>query len=381
MDSYFKAAVSDLDKLLDDFEQNPDEQDYLQDAQNVCDSNHCSVSSDLTSLQLNSVLSKEQQCINCCASSETLLETNQISLNETTFERLTSIQNEKNVTGLDLLSSVDGGTSDETKSLYLGRCSKPVCDLISDMGNLVHITNSEEDIKKLSDDFKSSSESLIGIDLSTVSETLIVSSVDHDKNTVKEEQNDADSELQNREGTKELDIKVELSDSCNYSGKDNVKDKNISNQLESVVDFNMPSALTQQSSKTFDAKDNLQPMNQPCEVQTDDCLVKEVVDGAVMAVIDSLKEEGSTSALPCSILQDEDLYLNDSNSKDENTKLPDFSFEENRTALQTVEKQSVKEDSRNLDLKDIIQDSSSALHVLSKDEYSSLFCLPVPGSF
>lgn len=125
MESYFKAAVSDLDKLLDDFERNPDEQDYLQDAQNAYDSNHCSVSSELTSSQLTSLLPKDQQCINCCASSETGYEINQISLNEKTLEGLTSVQNEKNVTGLDLLSSVDGGTSDEIQPLYMGRCSKP----------------------------------------------------------------------------------------------------------------------------------------------------------------------------------------------------------------------------------------------------------------
>lgn len=82
MDSYFKAAVSDLDKLLDDFEQNPDEQDYHQDEQNAYDSNHCSVSSELASSQLTSVLPKDQQCINCCASSETCYETNKISLNK-----------------------------------------------------------------------------------------------------------------------------------------------------------------------------------------------------------------------------------------------------------------------------------------------------------
>lgn len=56
---------------------------------------------------------------------------------------------------------MDGGTSDEIQPLYMGRCSKPVCDLISDMGNLVHVTNSEEDIKKLlPDDSKSSADSL-----------------------------------------------------------------------------------------------------------------------------------------------------------------------------------------------------------------------------
>ncbi|XP_066887328.1 zinc finger FYVE domain-containing protein 16 isoform X2 [Kogia breviceps] len=386
MDSYFKAAVSDLDKLLDDFEQNPDEQDYLQDAQNSYDSNHYSVSSELACSQLPSLLPKDQQCINC-ASSETGYETNQIALNEKTLEGLTSIQNEKNVTGLDLLSSVDGGTSDEIQPLYMGRCCKPICDLISDMGNLVHVTNSEEDIKKLlPDDFKSSADSLIGLDLSSVSETFCVSSTDHGNNTVREEQNDVSSELQNREisVTKESGIKVDttLSDLCNYRGKENLEDKKISNQLEPVVDFNMPSALTQQSSKMFDAKDHLQYKDQPCElVKADGCLVKEEVDVPVIAAPECLKEGGSTSALSCSLPKNGGLCLNDSNLRDENFKLPDFSFQEDRTAI--FIKQSSKEDSRNLDLKDNkdeIQDSASTLHVSSENTYSSLSCLPVPGS-
>lgn len=384
MDSYFKAAVSDLDKLLDDFEQNPDEQDYLQDAQNAYDSN-CSVSSELASSQLTSPLPKDQQCINCHASSETCYETNHISVNEKAREGLTSIQNEKNVTGLDLLSSVDGGTSDEIQPLYMGRCSKPVCDLISDMGNLVHVTNNEEDIKKLlPDDFKSSTDSLVGLDLSSVSETVCVSSTDQGNNTVREEQNDGNSELQNREisGTKELDINVDatVSDSCNYDGKENLKDIKISNLLEPVVDLNMPSALTQQSSKTLDAKDNPQHKNQPCKlVKADGCVVKEEVHVAVIAATECLKERGSPSALACNLPKNEGLCSDDSNSRDENVKLPDFSSQEDRTAV--FIKQSAKEDS-NLDLKDkdVIQDFPSTLHVSSEGTHSSLSSLPVPGS-
>lgn len=339
----------------------------------------------MASSQLTSLLPKDQQCINCCISSETCYETNQISLNEKTDEGLTSIQNEKNVTGLDLLSSVDGSTSDEIQPLYMGRCSKPVCDLISDMGNLVHVTNNEEYIKKLlPDDFKSSADSLIGLDLSSVSETLCVSSTDHSNNAVGEEQNYVNSELQNRKisGTNELNINIDttLSDSCNYSGKENLKDIKISNQLEPVDDLNMPSALTQQSSKMFDAKDNLQHKNQPCElVKADGCVVTEEVHVPVIAATECLKERGSLNALPCSHPKNESLSLNDSNSRDENFKLPDF-FQEERTAILT--KQSTKEDS-NLDLKDntdVIQDSSSALHVSSEDIYSSLSSLPVAGS-
>ncbi|XP_011850944.1 PREDICTED: zinc finger FYVE domain-containing protein 16 [Mandrillus leucophaeus] len=384
MDSYFKAAVSDLDKLLDDFEQNPDEQDYLQDVQNAYDSNHCSVSSELASSQPTSLLPRDQQCINSCASSETSYEINESSLNEKSLKGLTSIQNEKNVTGLDLLSSVDGGTSDEIQPLYMGRCSKPICDLISDMGNLVHATNSEEDIKKLlPDDFKSNADSLIGLDLSSVSDTPCVSSTDHDSDTVREPQNDTSSELQNREigEIKELGIKVDtLSDSCNYSGTENLKDKKIFNHLEPIVDFNMSSALTQQSSKMFDAKDKLQHKSQPCELLKDDGLVKEEVGVAVITAAECLKEEGKTSALTFSLPKNEDLCLNDLNSRDENFKLPDFSFQEDKTVI--FIEQSAQEDSRNLDLKDndVIQDSSSALHVSGEDVQSSLSCLPVSGS-
>ncbi|XP_054434517.1 zinc finger FYVE domain-containing protein 16 isoform X2 [Pteronotus mesoamericanus] len=384
MDSYFKAAVNDLDKLLDDFEQNPDEQDYLQDAQNAYDSNHCSVSSELASSQLTSPLPKDQQCINCCASSETCYETNQISLNEKTDEGLTSVQNEKNVTGLDLLSSVDGSTSDEIQPLYMGRCSKPVCDLISDMGNLVHVTNNEEYIKKLlPDDFKSSADSLTGLDLSSVSETLCVSSPDHGNNAVREEQNYVNYELQSREisETKEMNVNVDttLSDSCDYSGKENLKDIKNSNQLE-PVDLNMVPASTQQSSPMFDAKNNLQHNTQPCElVKADGCVGNDKVHAAVVADAECLKAGGNSSALPCSVPENEGLCLNNSNSRDENFKLPDF-FQEERTAV--VIKQSSKEDS-NLDLKDnknVIQDSSSTLHVSDEDIYSSLSCLPVHGS-
>lgn len=386
MDSYFKAAVSDLDRLLDDFEQNPDEQDYLQDAPKAYDSKHCSVSSELTASQGTSLLPKDQQCINC-VSSETGYETNQIALSEKILEGLTSLQNEKNVTGLDLLSSVDGGTSDEIQPLYMGRCSKPVCDLISDMGNLVHVTNSEEDIKKLlPDDSKSSADSLTGLDLSSVSETFCVSSADHGSNAVREEQSDVSSELQNRgiSGTTEFGVKVDtaLSDSCTYNEKENLEDKKISNQSEPVVDFNMPSALTQQSSTVFDAKDHPQHKNQPCElVKAAGCLVKEEEEVPVKAATECLKEGASTSALSCSLPKNGGLCLNDSNLRDENSKLPDFSFEEDRTAI--FIKESAKEDSRILDLndnEDVIQDSASALHVSSENAYSSLSCLPVPGS-
>ncbi|ERE81688.1 zinc finger FYVE domain-containing protein 16 [Cricetulus griseus] len=384
MDSYFKAAVSDLDKLLDDFEQNPDKQDYLQDAQNVYASNHCSVSSELASPQLALLLPKDQRCVGSCASSETGCETNETFLNKKTCEGLTSRQNEKNVAGLDLLSSVDASTSDEIQPSCMRRCSKPVCDLISDMGNLVHATSSEEDIKKLlPDDSKSSVDALITLDLSSVSDTLTVSSLDHGSNAVGEEQNDINSGLQNRDVSriKELGVNIDtaLSDSCKYSGTENLKDEKVSNELE-TIDFEVSSAFTEQSSETSNAKDNPQCKRLQCEVlKGDGCLAEERVDVSVINT-EGLEGGGNTIAMPYNLPKNEGICLSDTNSKDENFKLLDPSFQENRTAV--FMKQSAKKDSRNVDLKDnndIIQISSSSLSVSRESVPSSLPCLSSSG--
>ncbi|XP_029324246.1 zinc finger FYVE domain-containing protein 16 isoform X2 [Mus caroli] len=388
MDSYFKAAVSGLDKLLDDFEQNPDKQDYFQDAYAF---NQCSVSSELASPQL-ALLSKDQRCISTCASSEACCEdANETFLEGKIHEGLTSRQNEKNVAGLDLLSSVDASTSDEIQPSCLRRCSKPVCDLISDMGNLVHATNSEEDIKQLlPDDSKSSadtlitldsssvSEALIGLDLSSVSDALTVSSVDCGSNAVREEQNNINAGVKNRDiSIKELGVKVDMAlfDSCKYNRTENLKDKIISNELE-TVDFDMPSVLMEQSSEMSNTKDNPQYKRLPCELLKDDgCLAEEKVAVAVNNT-ECLEEGGgcNTTAMPCKLPENEGISPSDPASKDENFKLPDFSLQENRTAV--FMKQTVKEDSGNLDLKD----NNDIVHVSGDDAPPSLSCLSLSGS-
>ncbi|XP_051028559.1 zinc finger FYVE domain-containing protein 16 [Acomys russatus] len=393
MDSYFKAAVSDLDKLLDDFEQNPDKQDYLQDTQNAYASNHCSVSSELASPQLALLLPKDQRCTSSCASSETCCETNETFLKEKPPEGLTSRQNEKNVVGLDLLSSVDANTSDEIQPSCMRRCSKPVCDLISDMGNLVHVTNSEEDIKKLlPDDSKcstdaviaSGSEALIGLDLPSISDPLIVSSVDHGSDAIREEQNHVSSGLQDRDNSriKEMGIQVDtaLSDSCKYSGTENLKDQIISNELK-TIDFNMSSTLTEQSSEMSNAKDSPQYKRLLCDLLKDDgCLTEEKLDVAVTNA-DCLEEGGKTIAMPCKLPKNEGTSLSDTDSKDGSFKVPDFSFQENRTAV--FMKESVKEDSRDLDLRDnngVVQVSPSPVAVSCEGAPSSLSCPSLAGS-
>ncbi|CAO2593002.1 Zinc finger FYVE domain-containing protein 16 [Lemmus lemmus] len=381
MDSYFKAAVSDLDKLLDDFEQNPDKQDYLQDAQNVYVSNHCSVSSELASPQLAFLLPKDQRCVGSCISSEMCCETNETFLNEKAREGLTSRQNEKNVTGLDLLSSVDASASDEMQPSCMRRCSKPVCDLISDMGNLVHATSSEEDIKKLlPDDSKSSVDALIALDSSSVSDILTVSSVSHGSDAVGEKQNDSSPQSRDFSRIKELDVKVDttLSDSCKYSGTENLKDEKIPNELE-TIDFDMSFALTEQNSETSKAKDNPQYKRLPCEPLKGDGSLAEEGVGVTVINTEYSEEGGKTIALPCNLPKNEGICLSDTDSKDENFKLPDPSFPENKTAV--FMKQSVKEDARNVDLQDdndiVQEDTPSSLSCLSS---SVLLCGPLIDS-
>ncbi|XP_028616028.1 zinc finger FYVE domain-containing protein 16 isoform X2 [Grammomys surdaster] len=411
MDSYFKAAVSDLDKLLDDFERNPDKQDYFQDAYSF---NQCSISSELASPQL-ALLSKDPRCISSCASSETSCEeANETFLNGKIHEGLTSRQNEKNVAGLDLLSSVDARTSDELQPSCMRQCSKPVCDLISDMGNLVHATNSEEDIKQLLPDDSESpadtvitldsssiSEALIGLDLASASDTLSASPVDCGRNAVrdtltvssvdcgssdavKEEQNNNNAGAQNRDSSsiKELGVKVDmaLSDSCKYNRTDNLKDKMISNELE-TVDFDILSVLTERSSEMSNTKDNLQYKRLPCDLLKDDGSLAEEKVGMAVNNTECLEEGGNTIAMPCKLPKNEGISPSDPASEDENFKLPDFSFQENRTAV--FMKQTIKEDSGNLDLEDnndIVQVSSSSLHVSGDGVPPSLSCLSLSGS-
>ncbi|XP_040841911.1 zinc finger FYVE domain-containing protein 16 isoform X2 [Ochotona curzoniae] len=375
MDSYFKAAVSDLDKLLDDFEQNPDEQDYLQDAQKAYASNYCPVSSELASSQLTSLLPDGQQCHHHCGPAETCYETNEISLNEKTPEGLTSLHNGKNVAGLDLLSSVDAGTSAAATPSYMGRCSEPVCDLISHTGDLVHATSSEEDIKKLlPDDLKSNTESLIGLDFS-VSDSPAVSSTDWASGSVAE-QNENNSEWQTEgiSGTKDsgLEADLTLSDSSKPNRTEDLEDEKTPGRLAPAVELNTSSAATQPSARLSDAKDSLQDKSQPREALKEGRrLVQEELEVAVVPSAERVIEGGGASAVP-----GDGLLLNDSRSEGENFRLPEFSFQEGRTP--TFIKQIGEKDPE--DNNDVVHECSPALHVSREDAPSSVSCLPLPGS-
>uniref|UniRef100_A0A8C8B0C6 Zinc finger FYVE domain-containing protein n=1 Tax=Otus sunia TaxID=257818 RepID=A0A8C8B0C6_9STRI len=166
MDSYFKAAVCDLDKLLDEFEQNTDECDCYRTPQNPYDSKHHSLSSVLDCLQHVYPTPKLQEGANSCASSEEI----SLASHTGTSEALQSYppQNEKSVAGPDLLSTVDSGSINEIQASNPGRCSIPVCDLVNDTGNLIHSVPAHEDTQKLQPDDFQYSEGLTGYGISCV---------------------------------------------------------------------------------------------------------------------------------------------------------------------------------------------------------------------
>ncbi|XP_078252695.1 zinc finger FYVE domain-containing protein 16-like isoform X2 [Rhinoraja longicauda] len=155
MDSYFKSAVCDLDKLLDEFEQNPDENDFCNTPVGG------PINSDYLSHHSKSKYSAEfpkanaQTTVNTFSldasynlvGADSLLPCN-IDAEETVG------QSQRTLTGLDLLSTVDNRSSGDTEQFSNSRGSRPVCDLISDTESVTHETNDHEDepeIKSIDD--------------------------------------------------------------------------------------------------------------------------------------------------------------------------------------------------------------------------------------
>ncbi|XP_037981380.1 zinc finger FYVE domain-containing protein 16 isoform X2 [Motacilla alba alba] len=131
MDSYFKAAVCDLDKLLDEFEQNTDECECFRTPQNPYDSKLPSALDCLEHAHPTPGLPEDPA--GCPAPEESSLRAPAGTGDVLSF----SPPKEKGVAGPDLLSTVDSGSLNEVQALSLGRCGVPVCDLISDTANLI----------------------------------------------------------------------------------------------------------------------------------------------------------------------------------------------------------------------------------------------------
>eukprot|EP00062_Callorhinchus_milii_P014418 gi/632963585/ref/XP_007897967.1/ PREDICTED: zinc finger FYVE domain-containing protein 16 isoform X2 [Callorhinchus milii] len=142
MDNYFKAAVCDLDKLLDDFEQNPDENDFCKTNAGGRISLDCS-SLHSTSKTLTDLSEATAQPTISVHSSDTQRGSDSLSLCDH-WETAALAQSEKPLTGLDLLSTVDGRASIDPNELSHGRGNGSLCDLISDTESVTHETHSHE---------------------------------------------------------------------------------------------------------------------------------------------------------------------------------------------------------------------------------------------
>ncbi|XP_072372269.1 zinc finger FYVE domain-containing protein 16 isoform X2 [Scyliorhinus torazame] len=147
MDSYFKSAVCDLDKLLDEFEQNPDENEFCKAGVEE------PISSDYPSLQSNSKYLTNLPASTAQATfsthsfdtSDAMLKTDSLSpCIADPRETLTLSQSQKTLTELDLLSTVDSRASGDPEQFNHNRGSGPICDLISDTESVTHETNGPE---------------------------------------------------------------------------------------------------------------------------------------------------------------------------------------------------------------------------------------------
>ncbi|XP_069818959.1 zinc finger FYVE domain-containing protein 16 isoform X2 [Dendropsophus ebraccatus] len=141
MDTYFQAAVVDLDKLLDDFEQSTDELETYPPRDAPLNPNQSALSSGDFYLQPDLSSPRKQSYGNSHEEPPS-----PVRVNEEELRNVTPVsQGERNVTGPDLLSCVEEGKSNEDES-STGRSSVPICDLISDTGSLLHTASSNESL-------------------------------------------------------------------------------------------------------------------------------------------------------------------------------------------------------------------------------------------
>ncbi|XP_001920918.3 zinc finger FYVE domain-containing protein 16 isoform X2 [Danio rerio] len=141
MDSYFKAAVCDLDKLLDDFELSAEE---LESKPGTYVSPPCPDSTLIPGRFI-----PEQHTV-----PQTLPDVNALHYGLTSqsidSNQKDSYSNEWPLTGVDLLSSVDSRGIKSSAPPCPDRSLKPVCDLVNDTGSAnLQQADSQEDFKEL----------------------------------------------------------------------------------------------------------------------------------------------------------------------------------------------------------------------------------------
>ncbi|NXY79192.1 ZFY16 protein, partial [Glareola pratincola] len=390
MDSYFKAAVCDLDKLLDEFEQNTDEYDCYRTPHNPYDSKHHSLSSVLDCLHNVYPTPKQQEDANDCTSSEEISLVGRIGTNEALLSY--SPQNEKSVAGPDLLSTVDSGSLNEIQASNLGRCSIPVCDLVNDTGNLIHSVATHEDTQKLQPSDFQYNEGLIGFGISCIPVPPCVSSAGC-SGISRTEQSDGDSILQDSGHLKTEDISCLALKSDNYPtakisdphddqhGTESVKCSEVFDQPEQTAFLDTARVpVTSQNSNACCPIDEKSCEKFPCEPQDEgacSAVSKEMYGRNAIEKIDS-KDESSVESMPSDLPERPQLHKSPA-TLPENCVLPSSSCQTG--AKVELEQQISEENVGSEELKsNEILNSVSTSCISVEDVQTSLSCLPLPVS-
>ncbi|XP_075267789.1 zinc finger FYVE domain-containing protein 16 isoform X3 [Opisthocomus hoazin] len=390
MDSYFKAAVCDLDKLLDEFEQNTDEYDCYRTPQNPYDSKHHSLSSVLDCLQHVYPTPKLQEDANSCTSSAEI----SVASHAGTSEVLPSYlpQNEKSVDGPDLLSTVDSGSLNEIQASNLGRCSIPVCDLVNDTGNVIHSVVTHEDARKLQPDGFQYSEGLVGFGVSCIRVPICVSSAGC-SGGASTDHSDGDSMLQDPGQLKTEEINhlalksdsyatAKISDPCDdQHWTESVKCGEVFDQLEQAARLNTAGVpVTSQNSNMYSPKDEKAYEELSCEPQdesTSSTVSKEMHGRDAAEKVDS-KDEISAESMPSRLPKKPQLHESHATLPG-NSVLPGSSCQTG--AVVELEKKNAEEDvaSEELNSNEMLNRVSASC-VSAEDVQTLLSCLPLPAS-
>uniref|UniRef100_A0A8C3KW22 Zinc finger FYVE domain-containing protein n=1 Tax=Chrysolophus pictus TaxID=9089 RepID=A0A8C3KW22_CHRPC len=314
MDTYFKAAVCDLDKLLDEFELNTDECDLSRAPQNPYDSKHRSLPLDLGFLQRVYPTQKLQENANSCTASEEISQASHTRPNEGILN--CSSQNERSVSGPDILTTVNSASSEGSQGSNLGS-SIPMCDLVSDISNLIRSAGTNVNTQKLQPgDSYCSEDCLSGFGKSCIPLPDCVFSLGC-RGVSYTEQNDGDSMLQHSgplktEESNQLALKsgvfgkAEVSDLCDCHFTLKIQSCiEVFDHLEQTAHPNTACVSeTLQNSNVYDPKDETACEKLPSEPQdgsTCSPVSKEIHGGNTAEYVtleDQCKMESMPSGLP-----------------------------------------------------------------------------------
>ncbi|XP_071321437.1 zinc finger FYVE domain-containing protein 16 [Trachinotus anak] len=142
MDSFFKAAVCDLDKLLDDFELNTEELDSTSVFLKPSVYPFSSLGSQCLSSEASTVPPSLPDLNSLHYGSATSCPDRSSSHNRSTDDREVKGQP---LTGVDLLSSVDRGPAKSSAPPCPDRALKPVCDLVNDTSSAILVRANSHD--------------------------------------------------------------------------------------------------------------------------------------------------------------------------------------------------------------------------------------------